>query len=77
MKKKPAKPAESQLEDGELQEEVNTESVETMERQVRRFTYKGNTYFLDKEDYTVYNENDEYVGDYDKTKGEVNFIDME
>ena len=77
MKKKPAKSAESQLEDGELQEEANTESVETMERQVRRFTYKNKTYFLDKEDFTVYNENDEYVGDYDKTKGEVNFIDME
>ena len=77
MKKKPAKSPEPAAEDGELQEETNTDSVETMERQVRRFTYKDKTYFLDKEDCTVYNENDEYVGDYDKTKGEVNFIDIE
>lgn len=80
MKKKVTKPVDSEAADvdGELQaEEMNTDAVETMERQVRRFTYKNKTYFLDKEDFTVYDENDEYVGDYDKTKGEVNFINIE
>ena len=76
-KKKVTKSAEQDAEDGELQEEeANTESFETMERQVRRFTYKNNTYFLDKEDLMVYNDQDEYVGDYDKEKGEVKFINM-
>ena len=66
---------EAAAEDGELQEEANTEQIETVERKVRRFTYKNKTYFLDKEDCTVYNEDDEYVGDYDKEKGKVKFID--
>lgn len=70
--------SETISEEGELEVEKN-ETVETEEvvRKTRKFVVDGKKYFMDVEDNTVYDENDEYVGDYDSETGEVSFVDME
>ena len=53
------------------------EDEDEEERDMRKFKYQGKSYFLDVEDDTVYDENDEYVGDLDRSTGKVVFVDEE
>ena len=59
--------------EAEEEPEPEAEEEEEDEEEVRPFTYKGKQYFMDG-DYTVYNQESHYVGDYDPSTGKVEFI---
>ena len=50
------------------------EETTTVKKSVKPFTHDGVKYFLDKSDFTIYNEEMEYVGDYNKETGMVELI---
>ena len=62
---------ESDVESLEAEEEGGED--EDQEEEVRPFTYKGKKYFMDN-DYTVYDESQHYIGDYDPKTGKIEFI---
>ena len=63
--------------DSDEEEEAAAElsaAVEAVKKMVKPFTHDGVKYFLDKSDFTIYNEDMEYVGDYNKETGMVELI---
>ena len=61
---------ESEDSDSDRDEEETT----TVKKSVKPFTHDGVKYFLDKSDFTIYNEEMNYVGDFDKETGMVELI---
>ena len=68
--------AESEVDNSEVSEDSDSDNdkEEPITLDVGQFTYNGTKYFLDKKDYTVYNKDMEYVGDYNKESGVLEFI---
>ena len=69
---------ESEANNSEESEDSNSDSDEeettTVKKSVKPFTHDGVKYFLDKSDFTIYNEEMEYVGDFNKETGMVELI---
>ena len=61
-------------EDSDSDSDQEEEETTTVKKSVKPFTYNGVKYFLDKSDYTIYNEEMHYVGDYNKETGTVELI---
>ena len=61
-------------EDSDSDSDEEEEETTTVKKSVKPFTHDGVKYFLDKSDFTIYNEDMEYVGDYNKETGMVELI---